>query len=586
MKILFVTWHFGCLRNFEGALAELAARGHQVHLAATQHESQGGLQLVERLASANANITIGWTPSVGSQSDRDVAERVRLGLDYLRYLDPAYANAPRLRTRAEERAPRGVLWMLKGPLSRRAAFRGRLATALRAIERALAVDPAIEAYLAEQAPDVVLFTPLIGLGTPEVEYLAAASRLGLRTVFSVWSWDNLSSKSLLRDMPDAVTVWNETQKQEALALHGVPPDRVVVTGAQCFDHWFGREPSRSREELCAALSLSAHKPHILYVCSALFRGSPSEAAFVRQWALAIRGATDPNLRDVPIVVRPHPSRTAEWREVSLDDLGDVVVFGGNPVTPEARSDYFDSLYHSAAVVGLNTSAMLEAGIAGKPVLTVLLPELADNQEGTLHFHYLLDPSSGLLHAARSVQAHLAQLAAVLADPVGATARSERFVGHFIRPFGGDVTGTSRFVAAIEQVLAKPARVAGSVERAQPVFAARWIVSHGERWPVRSLLLSPRECDEQRRRSAHLRSKRREKIVRQAFDRAARLTRWWQRSSRLRRRAVVERQIKREKRAQRAARHRGKRQAQRRARRERLQALVAQRLRRLLGAGSE
>ena len=47
--------------------------------------------------------------------------------------------------------------------------------------------------------------------------------------------------------PDQVIVWNETQKREAVRLHGVAPDRVRVTGAQLFDDWFDRTPGDSRE---------------------------------------------------------------------------------------------------------------------------------------------------------------------------------------------------------------------------------------------------------------------------------------------------------------------------------------------------
>ena len=49
------------------------------------------------------------------------------------------------------------------------------------------------------------------------------------------------------------------------------------------------------------------------------------------------------------------------------------------------------MYYSAAVVGLNTSAFIEAAVVGKPVLTITLPEISTfNQEGTLHFRYLAD----------------------------------------------------------------------------------------------------------------------------------------------------------------------------------------------------
>ena len=587
MKILFITRHFGCLRNFEGALQELAARGHSLHLAAMQEEAQGGLQLVERLAAATPRITIGWTPSVAEQSRRDGLDRIRLGVDYLRYLEPAYEHAPRLRSRAEERAPRGVLWLMGLPGLAGARGRRWLAGLLRRLERAVPPDSGIADYLRGHGPDAVLFTPLIGLGTPEVEYLAVAKRLGLRTVFCVWSWDNLSSKSLLRDMPDAVTVWNETQRHEAVTLHSVPPERVVVTGAQCFDQWFGRQPSRSREELCRQLGLPVDRRFLLYVCSALFRGSPSEAAFVRRWAQAVRSSADPAVRTLPILVRPHPSRLGEWRDVGVEDLHDVVLWGGNPVTATARDDYFDSLYHSSVVVGLNTSAMLEAGIAGRPVMTVLLPEFAENQEGTLHFHYLLGDSDGLLYASRGLDAHIAQLSQVQREPAAAAARSERFVARFIRPFGNGVAGTDRFVAAVEamiSVVPQPAEVA--ITPGPLAFMTRWLVKHADSFPMAGLLRSPREHEELRRRNAYLRGKRREKFRRQAADRWARFKRGRERARRRSGRAAVEHEIQFHKRQEKAARQSEKRRRRILERRERLQAAILNRVRRAFGSSGE
>ena len=78
---------------------------------------------------------------------------------------------------------------------------------------------------------------------------------------------------------------------------------------------------------------------------------------------------------------------------------------------ESRADYFDSLYHAAAVVGLNTSALVEAAIVDRPVFTMLLPEFRENQEGTFHFHHLLTVGDGFLNVARSLDEHVAQLAA-------------------------------------------------------------------------------------------------------------------------------------------------------------------------------
>ena len=59
----------------------------------------------------------------------------------------------------------------------------------------------IERYLLDRRPDVVLFTPYLGLRSVQPDFLRAAQALGLRTAVLVKSWDNLSSKSVIRPDP-------------------------------------------------------------------------------------------------------------------------------------------------------------------------------------------------------------------------------------------------------------------------------------------------------------------------------------------------------------------------------------------------
>jgi hypothetical protein len=225
---------------------------------------------------------------------------------------------------------------------------------------------------------------------------------------------------------------------------------VIVTGAQCFDRWFDRPPTRTLAEFCQRVGLPATAPFLLYVGSALFKGSPSEALFAARWAEAVRGSEHRRQRDVQILVRPHPQRLDEWRApeaVAALARAGVTVWGSNPVDPDSRADYFDSLYHAAAVVGLNTSALVEAAIVDRPVFTMLLPEFRENQEGTFHFHHLMTVGDGFLNAARSLDEHVAQLDAGLA---GAPVRANRpFVERFIRPRGVGVAATPVFVDALE-----------------------------------------------------------------------------------------------------------------------------------------
>jgi len=328
---------------------------------------------------------------------------------------------------------------------------------LRRLERGIPVSPDLRRYIRDRSPDVVIITPLVELGSPQMDHLMAAKSLGARTALGVASWDHLSSKALIRNLPDVILVWNEIQKQEAIGMHGIAANRVVVTGAHCYDQWFGRAPSRSRESFCSRVGLRTDRPFIVYLCSSLFRNTASEPAFVERWVEKIRTSSDPRLKDIGILIRPHPARPDEWKQLDLSGFKNIAFWGEHPVDEEAKNDYFDSMYYSAAVVGLNTSAFLEAAVVGKPVHTVLDQEISrDNQEGTIHFHYLLDVNGGLLRVARTLDEHVQLLAESLAPEGGGDTKARLFVEGFIRPFGVSVAATPRFADAIETLAAAPA----------------------------------------------------------------------------------------------------------------------------------
>ena len=453
MKLLVCARHFGYLRNFEAALVVLAERGHQLHLVADRKESAGGLAMVQRLADRYPRVTVGWTPKREKNDEwLELATAIRLSADYLRYLQSAYDRAPMLRRRAKERTPALTVWLVEQAGFRFGLGRRILNAILTFMEQGVPLHGPYTDFLTAEDPDVVMLTPMIDLGSPQLDMMRSVRTLGLRSVLSVGSWDHLSSKALIRTLPDMVTVWNDVQRGEAMSMHDVPENRVTVTGAQCYDQWFDRKPSRSREAFCQEMGLAHDRPFVVYVCSSLFRGGPPEAEFAIQWIRGIRGSSDPRLLRLGILVRPHPGRLDEWRSHDLSPL-DVALHGSNPIDDKSRDDYFDALYHSAAVVGLNTSAFLEAGIVGKPVLAVLPKSYWKSQEGTLHFHYLTDVGGGLLRTSRSINEHLEQLAAAVAGET--LVNHDGFIREFIRPHGLDQSGSSRYADAVELLAAAP-----------------------------------------------------------------------------------------------------------------------------------
>ena len=466
MKILFTALHFANYRNFESVIRDLAARGHRVHLLADEKESFGGQALVERLAAEYPTITWGWTPSPAEEPWFPFAQKVRFALDYVRFLDPRYAEAEKLRIRNIERTPRIVRWMTSGIGG---ALVGHRATAslLKGIERVLPRSRGITQLLEEQQPDVVLLTSLTFSRSFAMDQVKGARALGIPTAACIMSWDHLSSKALVHIQPDATLLWNDVQKHEAVEMHGIPEPSVVVTGAQCYDQWFDKRPARSREQFCRDVGLDPSRPFVLYVCSAMSPvPEPVEPVFVKEWIEALRSSSDPLLREAGVLVRPHPERVREWKDVSLAGLDNVVVNGRNPIDADAKADYFDSLYYSNAVVGLCTTVFLEAAIIGRPVLTLQLPAYRMHQDGMLHFRYLLTVEGGLLHTAPDIASHLAQLAAAVRGDGGRDERNRRFITAFVRPQGLAAPATPRFVEAVER-LARSGRRAPDARLIQP-----------------------------------------------------------------------------------------------------------------------
>jgi hypothetical protein len=441
----------GSARNFERVLTLLAERGQDLHLAFDSMGDRDSRRVVDRLVEQYPNLTVGQAPREGPEAWRSLARAVRLALDYLRYLDPRFTGAPALRKRARASAPAPIPQLASLPLVRSRPGIRALSALLRAIERAIPNSPAVAAYLAERRPDLVLVTPLVGLGSRQADYVLGARAVGIPVFFCAHSWDNLTNKGMVRGSPDRVAVWNDAQRREAVELHGIPEDHVVVTGAHSFDHWFDWMPTRSRQEFAARVGLLPDRPFLLYTCSSPFI-APDEVGFFRRWLEALRSSGDSRLAEVGVLVRPHPQNAAQWSDVQFDD-GQVSIWpraGANPLDTADRADYFESIHYAAAVVGINSSSLIEAAILGRRVHTVLDEQFRRSQTGTLHFQLLLDPSTGFLRTASSFDEHLEQLGDALAAG-DEDQPNHAFLEAFVRPAGLDVPAAPLLADAVEEL---------------------------------------------------------------------------------------------------------------------------------------
>jgi FkbM family methyltransferase len=488
MKFLFVAKQEKNAAAFLEALRCLVERGHDVTLSIQERDEQRDLRLASRIPSTRFRVA----PCPPSRIDEwaRVAPLIRRLRDAAHYLRPPFVESSALHERIFHKL-RQELGIEVDASVLAAAARAlpepqlvTIETILRLAEHQLPTSSLFDEYLSEHRPDVLLVSPLVHFGSAQADVAASARRLGIPVWMLLFSWDNLSTKGCLHVAPDLMFVWNERQRVEAVQFHGVDPAHVVVVGAPRFDRFFALRPIMSREAFHEPLGLDPSRPTLLYVCSSRLI-APDELPFVRRWIAAVRRASNPQLARCNIVVRPHPDidllpkpmlMRHQWPAAPnidahigrpFDDDSAVVV----RTSFKDQEGLYESLVHSTAVIGMNTTAELEAAIVGRPVFTIE-PGEAGGQQKTVHFAYLTREEGGIVLTASNLDEHVSQLAATVAHGVDLSS-IRAFVQSFLRPLGIDRAVSPLLADALEQHAAAgdaapaaaraPAATAGAAE---------------------------------------------------------------------------------------------------------------------------
>lgn len=113
-----------------------------------------------------------------------------------------------------------------------------------------------------------LYNPTVVFATDmtneyDTRLVEEAKRRGIPSIGMVRSWDNLTSKGMMRAVPTELLVNNHIVRMEAAELHGVPSDTITVVGIPHYDRYL-LPPSISREALAEKIGIPAHKRFILF----------------------------------------------------------------------------------------------------------------------------------------------------------------------------------------------------------------------------------------------------------------------------------------------------------------------------------
>ncbi len=429
MKILFVFNNIYFFRYLDGVVRSLRAKGHDVVVAANFTRLSEGYT-DRALQNCIKESGCQTEPIILPRGYSMIGAVLRDIIGYANYFRPGHPS-PTWAARWKRFLPPIAQSFINFPLTKRLVRSHIMRNILRTIERRLVPDSRVVRRLKSDPPDVLVACPFIWTLSADVDYVKAAARMNIPTVVAVGSWDHLAGKGIFPLIPDVTLVWNEEMALEGIGIQDIPADRIVVTGAPSFDFWFEAEPTVERTSFVEQVGLNDDKPYIIYLCSSKPIAGENEPRVVKELSEVLK--RNNGTKAIQILVRPYPSRAYLWRGFDIPNVSVWPREGEWPDTDQARQNLFNSIYHSMAVVGINTTAMLEASVISKPCLAIMTQEFRGSQVERAHFQQIL--RGGFLETAGSF-IEVQRLLDGLLDGIDKkeTIRKE-FVRSFLRPRG-------------------------------------------------------------------------------------------------------------------------------------------------------
>ncbi len=249
-------------------------------------------------------------------------------------------------------------------------------------ERTVLPGTEFDSILERVNPDLVLTTDYASHSV-EIRLMRAARRRKCPTVSIVYSWDNLSSKGIMGEIPTKLIVWNEIMAGEAMEFHQYPREDVLVTGAAQFDIYFQKHLLCSREEACKRWGLDPKRPIVAFgtISSIYFPYCLEIIELILEARSAGRVPSD-----LQLLVRLHPQTMfGEHRDIIVEQIVELagkiegLYVNVPPVkrwgvlyspTPEDQQDLAEILLHSVALLHPGSTLSIDAAAMDCPIIGI------------------------------------------------------------------------------------------------------------------------------------------------------------------------------------------------------------------------
>ncbi len=230
----------------------------------------------------------------------------------------------------------------------------------------IAVNADLEKKVVSTRPDIIIYTSA-AYDSEGTDLVRIGRKHNILTLFLIDNWDNLSSKTVMLERPDFITVWGQQNLEHAKRIHGFSENQVFLIGTPRFDEYFRQRKVKQQSHF--------DRPYALFLgCAIPF----DEATALQILDQEIESGKD-TYGDLAVVYRPHPWRQGKDSIVGLN-LKNIIIdpqvepnyLNNKGVKFQPPLHYYPSLLSNAEfVTGPLTSMLIEAQIFYRKVLAIV-----------------------------------------------------------------------------------------------------------------------------------------------------------------------------------------------------------------------
>ncbi len=244
---------------------------------------------------------------------------------------------------------------------------------VRYLDYLLVADNTFDLYFDKYSPSIVFMGHLFD--NLEINLLRAAKKRGITTIGYINSWDKVTSRCIIRILPDKAIVFNNIVKNELISFNEMTADNIFVSGLPQYDIFYDKNKV-SREVFFKEKGFDINKKLIVYApigrsfgssdwdiidlltdliyinktinnCELLVRFQPND--FINELEISKR----PNLKyDVP-GIRFGSKRGVDWDMNNLD-----------------IDHLCNTLQHMSLLICYASSISIDAAVNDKPIINI------------------------------------------------------------------------------------------------------------------------------------------------------------------------------------------------------------------------